>query len=333
MYLVEKEKGAELLERVTRIRRESALDLGLVVPKIHIRDSMLIAPDEYSFKIRGIEVGRSRLRLGYYMCLNTGGVDKEHELAGEQTRDPTFGMSAIWIPESKRMEAEKAGYAVIDPPTIIATHLTEIIRRHAADIIDRQEVSKIIEKIKETNPVIVDEVFNGNSKFTYGEVEKVLKNLLSEQVSIRNMVRILETLGDFGTITKDPWVLTEKVRQALGAQICMQYADENKVLRVLRVSQSLAQGILEHRGEDASGRPFLAFDPVDQRAYLEAMSSTIAAMHEQNMLPIVLCPAEIRQMVKSSTEREIPGLVVISIEEAVAAGSDLKLEVMGEIHV
>ncbi|HBG66057.1 MAG TPA: EscV/YscV/HrcV family type III secretion system export apparatus protein [Treponema sp.] len=331
--LVDREKGAELLERVTRIRREEALDLGLVVPPIRIRDSMSVDPDEYVFKIRGIEVGRAKLKLGYYMCLNTGNVPKGRELAGERTRDPAFGMEAIWIPEEKRVEAEKAGYAVIDPPTIIATHLTEIIKRHAAEILTRQEVSSLVNKIKETNPVVVDEVLSGEHKFSYGEIEAVLKNLLAEQVSIRNMVSILETLANFAPLTKDPYLLTEKVRQALGAQICLQYADDDKILHVLRLSQSLSEKMLEHKAEQPGQKPFVAFDPVDGRKYIEQMSAAIAAVRDRNYLPIVLCADEVRQLVKSSTERELPGLVVISIGEVMAAGPEIKIETLGDIDV
>lgn len=331
--LVDKEKGAELLERVTRIRREEALDLGLVVPPIRIRDSMAIDPEEYSFKIRGVEVGRSRLKLNHYMCMNTGGVSVGDRLQGEKTYDPAFGMEAIWLPETRRAEAERAGYAVIDPPTIIATHLTEIIRRHAAEIITRQEVSAMIAKIKETNPVVVDEVLNGDHKLSYGEIETVLKNLLEEQVSIRNMVTILETLANFAPLTRDTTLLTEKVRQSLGAQICMQYTDQNKVLAVLKLSQSLAQSILEHEVRPIGQKPFVAFDPVDGRRYIDAMSSSITAVQSRNFIPIILCPDEVRQLVKASTEREIPGLVVISISEVMSAGDKIKVETIGDIDV
>ncbi len=332
--LVDQSKGAELLDRVTRIRRESALDLGLVMPKIRIRDNMMLAPEEYSFKIYGIEVGKSRLRPGFYMCLNTGGVPRDKEIHGEATVDPAFGMPAVWLSEDKRAEAENAGYAVVDPPTIIATHLTEIIRRHAADILTRQEVSNIIEKVKETNPVVVNEVLSGDHHFTYGEIETVLKNLLSEQVSIRNMVAILETLANFAPVTKDPWKLTERVREALGAQICLQYCDENKVLRIIRMDYALCQKILEKRNVDASGRPVVAFDPVDGRAYIKAVSDSVAAVQQtSHSIPIILCPSEVRLLVKSSTERELPGLVVLSINEVAAAGSSIKVEEIGEIHV
>ena len=217
--LVDKEKGAELLERVTRIRREAALDLGLVVPKIRITDNMYLEPNQYSFKIRGIEAGNYKIKPGFYMCMNTGSVTKE--IPGEATNDPAFGMPAIWVSEDNRAEAESNGYVVVDPPTIIATHLTEIIRAHAAEILGRQEVSKIIDEIKKTSPVVVEEVLN-TGKYTYGEIEKVFQGLLREQVSIRNVVAILETLANYGTyMPHNPWFLIEKVREALGTQICL----------------------------------------------------------------------------------------------------------------
>lgn len=330
--LVDDEKGAELMSRVKRIRREAALDLGLVIPPIHIMDQMELSPEEYSFKIRGIEAGRGRLKLGHFMCLNTGNVPKDREIVGEKTKDPAFGMDAIWLPDSKRLEAEKAGYAVIDAPTIIATHLTELIRRNASKILSRQSVSAIIEEIKKTNPVVVDEVTTGDHRFSYGEIEAVLKNLLEEQVSIRNMVVILETLGDYGKLTRDPWTLTEKVREALGAQICQQYADENKVLHVLNLSQSLAQKILDHRADMPGKGPIVAFDPVDARNYISTMSNAVAAIRERNYLPIILCPSEVRRLVKSSTELEMPGIIVLSINEVMAASPNIKVESLGEIN-
>ena len=330
--LVDDEKGAELMSRVKRIRREAALDLGLVIPPIHIMDQMELSPEEYSFKIRGIEAGRGRLKLGHFMCLNTGNVPKDREIVGEKTKDPAFGMDAIWLPDSKRLEAEKAGYAVIDAPTIIATHLTELIRRNASKILSRQSVSAIIEEIKKTNPVVVDEVTTGDHRFSYGEIEAVLKNLLEEQVSIRNMVVILETLGDYGKLTRDPWTLTEKVREALGAQICQQYADENKVLHVLNLSQSLAQKILDHRADMPGKGPIVAFDPVDARNYISTMSYAVAAVRERNYLPIILCPSEVRRLVKSSTELEMPGIIVLSINEVMAASPNIKVESLGEIN-
>ncbi len=329
--LVDKEKGAELLERVSRIRREEALDLGLVVPKIRIIDNMTLDPNEYCFKIRGIEAGRSKIKPGYYMCMNTGSVTEE--LNGEQTFDPAFGVPAIWVSEDHRGDAERAGYAVVDPPTIIATHLTEIIKSHAAEILGRQEVSAIINKIKETNPVVVDEVLS-TYKYTYGEIEKVLQGLLKEQVSIRNIVTILETLANYGMYPHNTWVLIEKVREALGLQICLQYVDNDKKLSVIQLSQSASEKILQHSvNPNDGGQPFVAFDPVDGRRWIDAVSSSIAAVRERNYLPIILCASEVRYLVHSSIDREMPGTAVISINEVMAAGHNINLEILGEINV
>ena len=326
--LVDNEKGAKLLERVTRIRREAALDLGLVVPSIRIVDNMTLDPSEYTFKIRGIEAGRSKLKMGYYMAINTG--DIREEVKGEATRDPAFGMPAIWIPEDKRADVERAGYAVVDPPTVIATHLTEIIRSHAAEILGRKEVKQIIDKIKETDQVVVDEVMD-TAKFTYGQIEKVLQNLLREQVSIRNIVLILETLANYSP-SAGSWILTERVREALGKQICLQYADENHKLRVMNLGQDYAELLLNHQVPSPDGsRPYAALDPVDGRRWIEDVSAAFAAMQERGLVPIILCPAEVRGLVKASTEREVPGIVVLSIGELMAAENSVSIEVLGEI--
>ena len=329
--LVDKDKGAELLERVTRIRREAALDLGLVVPSIRIIDNMTLDPSEYSFKIRGIEVGRSKIKMGFYMCLDTGSVVEE--IKGEPTVDPAFGVPALWVGEDMRQQAENAGYAVVDPPTIIATHLTEIIRSHAADILSRQEVAKIIDEIRKTNEVVVKEVMD-TYHYTYGEIEKVLQGLLREQVSVRNIVAILETLANYGAMQHNTWFLIEKVREALGLQICLQYVDQERKLSVLQLDQSTSEKILQHQViPNDGGQPFVAFDPVDGRKWISAVSASIAAVRERNMMPIILCAGEVRALVHHSIDREMPGTVVLSINEVMAAGHAVQLEILGEIHV
>ncbi len=322
--LVDKEKGAELLERVTRIRREFALDLGLVVPRIRITDNMHIDHNAYSFKVKGIEVGSSHIRMGWYMCMNTGTVTEE--LQGEVTSDPAFGLPAIWVSEDDRERAERAGYAVVDPPTIIATHLTELIKAHAAEILGRQEVQSIVDTLKKEYPTAVEEAMK---LFTVGEIQKVLQGLLREQVSIRNMVAIFETIADFGPITKKPEILIEKVRQALGRQICLQYADESKTLHILTVSQGFLQKLIESRIDTVNG-PIAALDPVLQREWISALSTSVALSQGKGYMPIILCPEEARALVKASTEREMPSLVVISVPEIT---NDIKLENLGEIKV
>jgi flagellar biosynthesis protein FlhA len=325
--LVDKDKGAELLERVHRIRRESALDLGLVIPRIRIVDNMRLEPSEYCFKIKGVDVGRGKIRMGYYLCINPGGVTEE--LPGEKTRDPAFGLPALWISEDRRDEAERAGYTVVDPPSIIATHLTEIIKRNASEILGRQETQAILDTLRKEYPAVVDEVLKENRGLSLGEVQKVLQALLQERVSIRNMVAILEALADYCPVTKDIDFLTEKARQSLARQLCLQYADEERVLRVLTLDQALEQKIIDSRVQTSSG-VISALDPPIQRGWIKALSRSVAAVHDQGWLPVILCSEQARYLVKSSSERELPDLVVLSVPEIV---SDVSVEAVGEIKL
>ena len=322
--LVDKDKGAELLERVQRIRRESALDLGLVIPRIRIIDNMRLEPSEYCFKIRGVDVGRGKIRMGYYLCINPGGV--REELPGEKTKDPAFGLPALWVNEDRRDEAERAGYTVVDPPSIIATHLTEIIKRCASEILGRQETQAILDTLKKDYPAVVEET---QKYLSLGDIQKVLQGLLRERVSIRNMVAILEALADFGPITKDSGFLTEKARQALARQLCLQYADEERALHVLTLEHSLEQKIIESRVDTTSG-PVSALEPAMQRAWIKALSRAVMAVQERGWLPVVLCSDQARALVKTSCERELPELVVLSVPEIVP---DVTVEAIGEIKV
>ena len=327
--LVDKEKGAELLERISRIRTEARHDIGLDIPKIRIQDNMTLEPNDYSFKIAGIEAGHSSVRVGYVMCLDTGAVTEA--IDGEQTKDPAFGMDAIWLPEDRRNEAEGAGYVIVDPPTIISTHITEIIRNHAAELLDRQAVSVILDTVKQKNPVLVSEVLD-TAKISYGTIEKVLQNLLEEKVSIRNYVRILETMANYAGVSRNIWDMTQKVRDALGLQICMQYADENKKVHVMRLSQELSELVAERavNPEDGS-KPYVGFDPVDRRRWLKAVSASIAKANQLNYQPIIITVSAVRQLVRSAIEREMPGVVVLSDTEMYAAGSSISPEIICEI--
>ncbi len=322
--LVDKEHGAELLDRITRIRREAALDLGLVVPRIRIIDNMRLEPSEYCFKIKGIEVGRGTIKMGHYLAINPGGI--KEEIPGEKTKDPAFGLPAIWITEENREKAEQIGYTVVDPPSIIATHLTEIIKSHAAEILGRQEVQSILDALKSDYPTVVEEI---TKTLTTGEIQKVLQGLLKEQVSIRNIVIILETLGDYGSVSKDTGFLIEKARQALARQICLQHADENKILRVLTLSPDLEQKIIESRVE-MEGKITAALEPKFQRQWINALTNSVKSVQEQGFSPIILCSEAARSLVKSSSSREIPHLVVISVPEVVP---DITVEALGEIRI
>ncbi len=330
--LVDKEKGAELLERITRIRTEARLDMGFDIPKIRIRDNMTLEPDDYSFKIEGIEAGRASIRIGYLMCMDTGGVITPME--GEKTKDPAFGMDAIWVPEDRRAEAEQNGYIVVDPPTIISTHITEIIRSHAAEMLDRQAVSVIMDKVKENNPVLVSEVLD-TAKISYGTIQKVFQNLLEEKVSIRNYVKILETMANYSQVSSNVWDLTGKVREALGLQICSQYIDPNeKKLRVIKLSQGFSEMIAQHAYYPPDGsKPYVAFDPVDRRKWITAVSNSLAKIDKMGFMPVILCVSNVRQLVRSALEREQPGVVVISDMEMYTAtnGNGISVEIVDEI--
>ncbi|MDD5928292.1 MAG: flagellar biosynthesis protein FlhA [Spirochaetales bacterium] len=328
--LVDKDKGAELLDRISRIRIEARHDIGLDIPKIRIQDNMTLEPNDYSFKIEGIEAGHASVRLGYVMAMDTG--DVLEKMDGEATKDPTFGMEAIWLPEEKRSEAESRGYVVVDAPTIISTHITEIIRWHAAEMINRQSVSVILEKVKEKNAVLVDEVLN-TLKISYGTIEKVLQNLLAEKVSIRNYVKILETIANYAHVSQNPWDLTAKVREALGLQICMQYVDpEEKKLRVMRLSQELTELVQQRAYVPPDGSaPYVGFDPVESRRWHNAFEASMGRISKMGFAPIILCVSPIRQLVHSAIEREIPGAVVLSDMEVYAAGKNVKVEIIDEI--
>jgi len=322
--LVDKDQGAELLERVTRIRKEAALDLGLVVPRIRIMDNMRLEPSEYAFKLRGTEVGGGIIRMGHYMAINPGG-DRDL-LEGESTVDPAFGLPAIWISENERDKAERAGYTVVDGPSIIATHLTEILKRHAGDILGRQEIQSMLDTLKNDYSAVVDEV---TKTFSLGEIQKVLQGLLREQVSIRNLVAILETLGDFSSVSKDTGFLIEKSRQALGRQICLQYADNEKTISVLTINPRIEKEIIDSRTETMGG-DIAALSPDFHKKWINAVANTVKAAREKDSWPVILCSESARPLVRSSTAREMPDLVVLSVPE-IAEG--IKINSLGEIRL
>ncbi|MCL2066896.1 MAG: flagellar biosynthesis protein FlhA [Treponema sp.] len=325
--LVDKEKGAELLDRVQGVRRQSALDMGLVIPKVRIIDNMVLEPSEYCFKIKGVEAGRGKIRMNYYLCINPGTVTTE--MPGEKTIDPVFGLPAIWIEPEKRDEAERLGYNIIDPPSIIATHLTEIIRRHGADILGLQNTQEILNTLRKEYPTVVEEVMREGAGLRVVEIQKILQGLLKERVSIRNMVSILESIADYAPVSKNIWFLTEKARQALASQICSQYADEDKKLRVLTIDPSLEQKLIDSRYETPSGI-VSALDPPSQKMWISAVSRAYAAIRGKGWFPVILCSEQARFLVKNSTYRELPDLAVLSVHEIV---QDIKPEAVGVIKL
>ena len=322
--LVDRDQGAELLDRITRIRRETALELGLAVPRIRIIDNMRLEPSEYCIKIKGVEVGRGTIRTGQFLAINPGGV--ETELQGESTRDPAFGLPALWITEDLRDKAERAGYTVVDSPSIIATHLTEIIKSHAWEMLGRQEMRKILDELKRDYSAVVDEV---TKVLSLGEIQKVLQSLLAEHVSIRNMVPILEALADYAPVSKDTTFLTEKARQILGRQICLQFSDGNKILHVLTINPEMEGEIIDSRTETASGVT-AALEPGLYRRWINAVANAVHSVQRQGYVPLILCSEAARPLVRASLLRDLPEVAVLSVPEI---PTDINIEPLGEISL
>ena len=326
--LVDEKKGAELLARIKRIRQEIAVDIGLVMPIIRIIDNMKLDPDEYCFTIQGAEIARAKIRIGAYLAVNPGNV--QDEIPGETTVDPAFGLPAIWISEDSRTAAERAGYTVIDPPSIIATHLTHIIKTHAADILTRQMVSDILEAVKKTNPVVVEEV-QSNQSFTLGELQKILQCLLEEGVSIRNTAAILETVADYRRITGDIYVIVEKVRQKLGRQIVLQYIGTDNTLRAFMVDPEFMQVVLASRIDTLNG-PMPAIDTELKKAWLKTLQAAYTNFNSQfTGVAVILVPEEGRLLIRRLIDYEMPTVPVLSVPEipkdvSVAGMGNLKPE-------
>ncbi len=306
--LADANQGGDLLDRVVLIRRQLALELGMIVPVIRLRDNIQIGPNEYIIKIKGSEVTKGELVFDYFLAMNSGGV--EEELDGIKTIEPAFGLPAIWIQESQRDKAEMLGYTVVDPPSIIATHLTEVIKKHSHELLGRQEVQTLVDNIKQTYPAIVDELVP--KLMSVGEIQKVLANLLKENVSIRDMVTIMETLADYSPMTHDVDMLTEYVRQALGRSISQKFFNGNS--NVITLDPKLEQMIMDAIQKTEFGS-YLALDPSVSNTIINNVSKNVQRLLQLGSQPIVLASPVVRLYFKRLTENVIPGLVVLSYNE------------------
>jgi flagellar biosynthesis protein FlhA len=319
--LVDVSQGGDLLERITMIRRHAARELGIVVPPIRVRDNLQLKPSTYVVKIYGLEVTRAEVMVSRLLAMNPGtavsGID------GIPTTEPAFGLPALWVAESARGDAEMAGYTVIDPTSVIATHLTEIIKTHAPDLLGRQETSALLDNVKQHYPVVVDELIP--NLLTVGEVQRVLQNLLRERIPIRNLLLILENLADGARASKDIDYLTEKVRSAMARHICAEYA-ENGLLSVITVDPRLETllGEAVRRGEDA----YALLDPGTVAKIYASLTKKITDAQQSGLQPIVLTSPGTRLALKRLTERAAPSLVVLSYSE-IAPG--LRVESIGQV--
>ncbi len=308
--LADAQQGGDLLDRIIMIRRQCALELGLIVPVIRIRDNIQLKPNEYVIKIKGNPVARGELMLDHYLAMSAGVEDES--ITGIETIEPAFGLPALWIDEQMKDRAELAGYTIVDPPSVVATHLTEVIKRHAHELLGRQETNTLINNVKENYPTLVDELIP--NVLSIGDIQKVLVNLLKEKVSIRDLVTILETLADYGNYTKDPDVLTEYVRQALSRQITQQYARENEPLRVITVGPNLEKLIADSVQQTERGS-YLALDPNVTQTIFQKLNEQVTRLVQSGHNPIILTSPTIRMYFRQLVERTLQDIPVLSYSE------------------
>lgn len=308
--LVDASQGGDLLDRIVMIRRQLAIELGVVIPVVRIRDNIQLEPNEYRLKVKGNEVAKGELLLDHFLAM-TPDIDDD-SIEGIETKEPAFGLPAKWISEDVKDEAEMFGYTVVDPPSVVSTHLTEVLKRHAYELIGRQETKELIDHLKEDYPILVEEVTP--DPLSIGDVQKVLAKLLKENVSIRNLPVIFETLADYGKMTTDTDLLAEYVRQSLSAQLTKQYVSDNESLNVITISQQVEEVIMNHIQQTEHGN-YLALDPETQQTIVNNIHEQVEQASLQYENVILLCSPAIRMYVKQLIERTLPNIAVLSYNE------------------
>lgn len=310
--LVDAGQGGDLLDRIVLIRRQMAGELGFIVPVIRVRDNMNLQPNQYVIKIKGAETTAGELLPDHYLAISSG-LDDE-SVTGIATKEPAFGLDAKWITASQREQAELNGYTVVDAPTVLATHLTEVIKAHAHEILTRQDVKRLVDHAKEQAPAVVEELLP--ELLNLGQIQKVLSNLLRERVSIKDMVSILETLADYAVLTKDIDRLTEYVRQGLARQIVQPLLDQEKILQVLTLEPGIEQLILDNLKSSDYGS-YLSLDPNTVKTLIRKIASEVEKVLLKGHNPVILCAPVVRINLKRLTERQLPNLAILSYNELV----------------
>ncbi len=321
--LADTNQGGDLLDRVVMIRRHIALELGTVVPMIRLRDNIQLNPNQYIIKIKGIQVSDGEILFDHYMAMNPGYV--EEEITGIPTFEPSFHLPAVWITESQRERAESLGYTVVDPPSIIATHLTEVIKTHLAELLTRQDVQSLVNNVKENNPTLVDELVP--KLLNIGEIQKVLQNLLSEGISIRDLVTIFETLADHAAVTRDTDVLTEYVRQSLKRAISSKYFPANETTSVVTLDPKAEQEIMNSVKQTEQGA-YLTLTPEKTRAIMKSVEEQVGKLESLGKSPIVITSPIVRAYFKRLTQDYFKDLVVVSYNEV---ESNVELQSVGMV--
>ena len=321
--LADVNQGGDLLDIVVMIRRQIALELGAVVPIIRLRDNIQLNPNQYVIKIKGIQVSEGEILFDHYMAMNPGYV--EEEITGIPTFEPSFHLPAIWITESQRERAESLGYTVVDPPSIIATHLTEVIRQHIAELLTRQDVQNLINNIKDNNSTLIDELVP--KLMGIGEIQKVLQNLLEEGISIRDLVTILETLADHAAVTRDPDILTEYARQGLKRAISSKYFTVGEVTNVVTVDPAIEQEIMNSVKNTEQGS-YLSLDPERSKKIVEALGNELKKLEDMGKNPIVITSPIVRMYFRNLAKDYYKDIIVISYNEV---ESNVELQSVGMV--
>src|SRR3954463_10899764 len=322
--LVDQKGGGSLLSRVSAIRRQIASELGMVIPPVRIHDEVGLDSHEYVVKVRGAEVARGRTMAGHQLAMDPG--DAMGQLPGVTTTEPAFGLPATWIPDSARAEAEALGYTVVDSESVIVTHLTEAIRTEAAELLTRQETRQLLDQLKETNAAVVDEVVP--DVLSLGEIQRVLQALLREGVSIRDLGVVVEAIGDKARLTRDPALLAEYARQALGRQITAPFIGADRKLRAITLDPIVEQEVAEAITATSDGE-YLAMEPIRAQALVTALRDRTDGAPAQTTRPVLLCSARVRRHLRRLCEQTLPNLAVCSYNEIVPG---IRVETVGVVE-
>ncbi len=322
--LVDEEQGGDLLERIKSIRRQFAQELGIIVPPLHVRDNLQLQPGQYRLLIKGIDAAKGSLMIGHLLAMNPG--DAKKEIDGIPTTEPAFGLPAVWIREEQREEAQLAGYTVVDLSTVIATHIAEVIKKNAADLLGRQEVQRLLDALAATSPKAVEEVTNA---LPLGIIQKVLQNLVRENVSIRDLLTISEALADYAEMTKDPEILTEYVRQRLGRAIVRPFLDEEDTLHVITLESSIEDQIRNSLQQTEHG-VFLSLDPGTAQNIVSAVKDVVEEAAGRGYQPVILTNPVVRRHLRRLIEKFVPEAAVLSHSEV---PSSIRLESVGMVSL
>lgn len=323
--LVDNRKQGNLLDRIRSLRRQFALEMGLIMPSLHIRDNLELKPNEYAFCIKGDEVAKGELMMDHYLAIDPG--DVKSKIEGIKTKDPAFELPALWITAEKKEDAQLAGYTVVELSSVITTHLSEIVRNYGYEFLGRQEVQRLLDNLSKNNPKVVEELTPG--LLSLGAVQKILQNLVREQVSIRDLLTILETLADYAPMTKDTDLLTEYVRQRLARSLTKPYLDSSQTIKVLNVTSAMEEVIANGINQTEHGS-YLALEPQQAKGIIDAVNQTIEKAAVKIEQPVILCSTTIRRHLKKLCERFQIQAAIFSHNEI---PSGLEVESAGDIDL